>query len=127
MSSPRFTVYKEIEFAASHFLREYHGKCERLHGHNYRVRVYVSADTLDSEGMVVDFVELKALMMEIIDSRFDHRHINGIPPFDTLNPTAENLARHFAEEIARGLDNERIRVSECRVWETATSCAVYRR
>lgn len=127
MSAPRFSVYKEIEFAASHFLREYHGKCEALHGHNYRVRVYVSADELDSEGMVVDFVALKALMMEVIDARFDHRHINEIPPFDTVNPTAENLARYFAEEIAQRLDDERIRVSECRVWETARNCAVYRR
>lgn len=124
---PRYTVYKEIEFAASHFLREYHGKCERLHGHNYKVQVFVSADELDSEGMVVDFVELKALMLEIIDGRFDHRHINEIPPFDTLNPTAENLARYIAEEIGARLDDARMRVSECRVWETATSCAVYRR
>ena len=123
----RFTVYKELEIAAAHFLREYHGKCENLHGHNYRIRVYVGADELDSEGMVLDFVELKQAMLDVIDARFDHRNINEIAPFDTLNPTAENLARHFAEELAARLDNGRVRVTECHVWETSTSCAVYRR
>jgi 6-pyruvoyltetrahydropterin/6-carboxytetrahydropterin synthase len=126
-NQPRFTVYKELDFAASHFLREYHGKCERLHGHNYKVQVHVSADELDSEGMVVDFVQLKALMHELIHERFDHRHINEIPPFDVLNPTSEHLARYIAEEIAARLDDGRVRVSEVHIWETDTSCAVYRR
>ncbi len=123
----RFSVYKEITFAAAHFLREYHGKCENLHGHNYRVRIYVSADSLDSEGMVVDFVELKSAMKQAIHNRFDHRFINEVEPFDLLNPTAENLAMFFAEEVARQVDDERIAVSECHVWETDTNCAIYRR
>jgi 6-pyruvoyltetrahydropterin/6-carboxytetrahydropterin synthase len=76
---------------------------------------------------VVDFAVLKALMLEVIYERFDHRHINEVAPFDEINPSAENLALHFAEEIATRLDDERIRVSECRVWETTANCAVYRR
>ncbi|MCC7478063.1 6-carboxytetrahydropterin synthase QueD [bacterium] len=123
----RFTVYKEIDIAAAHFLREYHGKCERLHGHNYRIRVYVSADELDSEGMVLDFVQLKELMRELIHERFDHQFLNETPPFDVLNPSSEHLARYCAEELAARLDDGRIRVSECHVWETDTSCAIYRR
>jgi 6-pyruvoyltetrahydropterin/6-carboxytetrahydropterin synthase len=123
----RFSVYKELEFAASHFLREYHGKCEALHGHNYRVRVYVGADELNAEGMVVDFVALKAVMREVIHDPLDHKHINDVPPFDKLNPTAEHMARHFAEEIAARIDDGRCRVTECRVYETDRNCASYRR
>jgi 6-pyruvoyltetrahydropterin/6-carboxytetrahydropterin synthase len=127
MVQARYTVYKQVEFAASHFLREYHGQCEQLHGHNYLVRVYVGANELDSEGMVVDFVKLKAAMNEVITRRFDHRHVNDVPPFDKLHPTAENLARHFAEEIAGSIDDNRVRVTECRVYETQRNCAIYRR
>jgi 6-pyruvoyltetrahydropterin/6-carboxytetrahydropterin synthase len=124
--APAFTVYKEQDFAAAHFLRQYHGKCENLHGHNYRVRVYVSADQLDSEGMVVDFVELKRAMKAVID-RLDHLNINEVAPFDELNPTAEHIARHIAEEVAAAIDDGRARVSECHVWETDRNCAIYRR
>ena len=122
----RFTVFKETDFAAAHFLREYHGKCESLHGHNYRVRVYVGAEELDSEGMVVDFVELKRVMLDVIE-RLDHRNINDIPPFDVLNSTSEHLARYIAEEVAKVVDNDRARVTECHVWETDRNCAIYRR
>lgn len=122
----RFTVFKETDFAAAHFLREYHGKCENLHGHNYRVRVYVGADELDSEGMVVDFVELKRAMLQVLE-RLDHRNINDIPPFDALNSTSEHLARYIAEEVAKVVDNDRARVTECHVWETDRNCAIYRR
>jgi 6-pyruvoyltetrahydropterin/6-carboxytetrahydropterin synthase len=126
MPEPRFTVYKEQDFAASHFLREYHGKCENLHGHNYRVRVYVGADDLDHEGMVVDFMQLKAAMGTVL-SRLDHAHINDVPPFDVLNPTAEHIARYIAEEVASSVDDDRARVTQCHVWETDRNCAIYRR
>jgi 6-pyruvoyltetrahydropterin/6-carboxytetrahydropterin synthase len=123
----RFTVFKEVQFAASHFLREYHGKCETLHGHNYRVRVYVGADELDHEGMVVDFVLLRNLLREVVDEQLDHRHLNEIAPFDVLNPTAEQIAQWIAEEVATRLDDSRVRVTECHIWETDTNCAVFRR
>jgi 6-pyruvoyltetrahydropterin/6-carboxytetrahydropterin synthase len=122
----RFSVFKETDFAAAHFLREYCNQCENLHGHNYRVRVYVGADELDATGMVIDFVQLKAAMMEVV-LRFDHHNINEVPPFDSLNPTAEHVARYIAEEVAARLDNERVRVTECHLWETDRSCAIYRR
>ena len=63
---PRFVVYKEQEFSCAHFLREYHGMCERIHGHNYKVRIYVGADELDSEGMVIDYHALKVSMQNVI-------------------------------------------------------------
>ena len=127
MAQPRYTVYKQTEFAAAHFLREYHGICEELHGHNYHVRIYVCADELDSEGMVIDFVKLKGVMREVIEDPFDHWCINEVPPFNETNPTAENLATFFAEECAKKIDDGRVRVCECRVWETVRNCAIYRR
>ena len=127
MRSWKYTVYKEVEFAASHFLREYHGKCEHLHGHNYVVRVYVSADELDGEGMVYDFVRLKQMMNEVFYERFDHKHLNEIPPFDEINPSAENIATWIGEQMGGLLDDGRVRVTEVRVWETARNGAIYRR
>jgi 6-pyruvoyltetrahydropterin/6-carboxytetrahydropterin synthase len=126
MAGPRYTVVKEQDFSAAHFLREYHGKCEQLHGHNYRVRVHVGADELDSEGLVVDLVALKAAMREVIGP-LDHTCLNELEPFAELNPSLEHLARYIAEEVAARIDDRRARVIRCEVWETDRNCAVYRR
>jgi len=126
MAEYRYTVYKEAEFSAAHYLRDYHGICERVHGHNYRVRVYVGADELDTEGIVVDFVVVKEALQRVCD-RFDHTLINDIAPFDELTPTVEHLAQYFAEQVALEVDSERRRVTECHVWETDRNCAIYRR
>jgi len=121
-----FEVSAQQTFAAGHALRNYHGKCENVHGHNYRVQVTVEGESLDETGLLVDFVELKRLMSQVIE-RLDHRFINDISPFDVLNPSAENLAKYFWDEISRDLKGDvPVRVSEVRVWETDTSIAVYR-
>jgi 6-pyruvoyltetrahydropterin/6-carboxytetrahydropterin synthase len=122
----RFVVCKEQDFAAAHFLRQYHGQCEQLHGHNYIVRVHAGCDELDADGMVVDFLALRDAMREVL-GRFDHKLINDIPPFDQLNPTVENLARYIAEEVAVRIDDARARIIACEVWETQRNCATYRR
>lgn len=119
-----YKVWKETEISAAHYLRDYGGKCENPHGHNWRVRVYVEADELDGSGMVVDFTVLKNVMEEV-GSELDHKDLNSVPPFDSLNPTAENIARWFFERCSQRLTDGRARVSQVRVWETATSCAVY--
>jgi 6-pyruvoyltetrahydropterin/6-carboxytetrahydropterin synthase len=124
--SPRYVVSKEQDFAAAHFLRQYHGKCEQLHGHNYIVRVHVGCDELDAEGMVVDFCRLRDVMREVL-GRFDHQLLNDIAPFDALNPTLEHLARYIAEEVAAQIDDSRARVTACELWETARNCATYHR
>ena len=121
-----FEVSAQQTFAAGHALRNYHGKCENVHGHNYRVQVTVEGESLDMSGLLVDFVELKRLMSQVIE-RLDHRFLNDISPFDVLNPSAENLAKYFWDEISRDLKGDvPVRVSEVRVWETDTSIAVYR-
>ncbi len=117
-----FEVSVEQTFAAGHALRNYHGKCENVHGHNFRVRVSVEGEQLDETGMLVDFVELKRAITGVIEY-LDHRFINDLPPFDKLNPSAENIARYFHERVSERLG---IRIAEVRVWETDTSAAAYR-
>ena len=124
-----FEVSVERSFAAGHALRGYRGKCENVHGHNYKVRVTLRGAELDSIGLLVDFVEVKRLMQSIID-RLDHRFMNDIPPFTELNPSAENLARYFYQEMQRGLAETPaavpVRVGEVQIWETDVTTATYR-
>jgi 6-pyruvoyltetrahydropterin/6-carboxytetrahydropterin synthase len=123
-----FEVSAEETFAAGHALRNYHGKCENVHGHNYRVRVTLAGAGLDHAGLLVDFVEIKRIMRAIIE-RLDHQFLNDVPPFDRLNPSAENMARYFYEQMAEQLDGARenpVCVAEVKIWETDTSTATYR-
>ena len=127
MGSPVFEISKDFVFSAAHQIRFHGGKCERLHGHNWRVRVHVRASELNRIGMVVDFADLQAMVAEI-GSRFDHRNVNEVPPFDEVNTTAELIARFFFVETARRLaaDGDRVKVSRVEVWENEGSLAVYR-
>ncbi len=119
-----YTISKEFTFAAAHSIPGHPGKCRNLHGHNYKVRVFLEASQLDDLGMVVDFSHLKAAMREIVDP-FDHQILNEIPPFDRMTSTAENLAGYIHGEVERRLGNERVRVRRVDVWETETSCASF--
>ena len=126
MSNKRYTVFKQLDFSAAHFLREYHGMCERLHGHNYKVRIHVSAEQLDSEGVVIDYVELKEAMLRVVDL-YDHQLLNEVRPFDEINPTLESFAEFLCEEVAKDIDSDRRRVTKCELWETERNCAIYER
>jgi 6-pyruvoyltetrahydropterin/6-carboxytetrahydropterin synthase len=118
-----YFVSKEIEFAAAHTLRGYRGPCENLHGHNYRARVFLRSAALDPLGMVLDFTEFKRILREVT-APLDHVNLSEVPPFDSVNSTAENLARHIAAEVARHLPSGPA-VHRVEVWETATSCAIF--
>jgi 6-pyruvoyltetrahydropterin/6-carboxytetrahydropterin synthase len=98
-----------------------------VHGHNYRVRVTLEGPQLDSIGLLVDFTQLKQVMREII-SALDHQFINDLEAFRTVNPSAENLAKYFYDEVARKLTGlpDGARISDTVVWETDTSRAQYR-
>ena len=120
-----FEVSVEQTFAAGHALRNYHGKCENVHGHNYRVLVTLQGPELDSIGLLVDFVEVKKLMGRVID-RLDHQFINDLAPFDVVNPSAENMAKYFYDEISAGLGQAPVRLGEVRIWETDNASATYR-
>ena len=121
-----FEVSVEDTFAAGHALRNYRGKCENVHGHNYKVEVTFSGPELDSAGLLVDFVMVKRWMQTVID-RLDHHFLNDVAPFDVLNPSAENMAKYFYEEISAGLGQGALAtLRQVRIWETDTTCATYR-
>lgn len=121
-----YEVSVEQTFAAGHALRNYHGKCENVHGHNYRLKVTLAGTQLDAAGLLVDFTELKSVMQTAIE-RLDHQFINNVPPFDTLNPSAENMAKYFYDALSSALDNRNsVRVSEVKLWETEVAAATYR-
>ena len=121
-----FEITIETSFSAAHNLREYHGKCEALHGHNWKVEITAAADELDRQGMVIDFVEFKRRAREVIEA-LDHKYLNEIPPFDALNPSSEHIARHLFDEVDRRLPPPGPRVVRVRVWESPTSSATYLR
>jgi 6-pyruvoyltetrahydropterin/6-carboxytetrahydropterin synthase len=121
-----FEVTIEETFAAGHALRNYRGKCENVHGHNYRCQVTVEGRELDGIGLLVDFVELKRVVHGVLD-RMDHQWLNEFPPFDVLNPSAENMARYIYEQVSEGLKTlEGVRVGLVRLWETDTAHATYK-
>ncbi|MFN7925502.1 MAG: 6-carboxytetrahydropterin synthase QueD [Bryobacteraceae bacterium] len=119
-----FEVSVTQSFAAAHQLRGYKGKCERLHGHNYRVEVTAAGEKLDGIGLLLDFVHLKAALREVMEP-LDHYNLNEVPPFDRINPSAENIAWHICTEVQRRL-GEVGRVSQVKVWETDCCVATYR-
>jgi 6-pyruvoyltetrahydropterin/6-carboxytetrahydropterin synthase len=121
-----FEITIEETFAAGHALRNYKGKCENVHGHNYRCQVSIQGEKLDEIGLLVDFVELKRVVHSVLD-RMDHQWLNDFPPFDVLNPSAENMAKFIYDEVSSGLQGKNgIRVAAIRLWETDTASATYR-
>src|SRR5215472_5689404 len=122
-----YEVTVEDSFAAGHYLRNYKGKCENPHGHNYKVRVTLRGAELDKAGLLLDFKDLKEVMRQVID-RLDHQMLNEIDPFTSLNPSAENLARYFYDQASarlRSLTNRRVSVSDVTIWETDSTTARY--
>ena len=122
-----FQVSVEETFSAGHALRGYRGKCENVHGHNYRVRISVAGPQLDSIGLLCDFTEIKRVVREVI-AGLDHQFINDLPAFRTVNPSAENLAKYFYEQVSGQLREltPGARVIDAVVWETDTASAQYR-
>ena len=119
-----FQVSVEETFSAGHALRGYKGKCENPHGHNYRVRVTVEGPQLDSIGLLVDFVQVKQVVREIM-GRLDHQFMNDLEPFQKVNPSAENVAKYFYDEICRKLSNG-VELRQVTIWETDITSATYR-
>lgn len=111
-------------FSAAHSLRGYQGKCENLHGHNYKVEVELKGLELTKSGMVVDFTDLRSALDTIL-SRMDHKHLNEIKPFDRINPTAENIAKLVYEEMLLKFSAKKIKVSQVVVWESEGCKATY--
>ena len=120
-----FEISVDYSFAAGHALRGYKGKCENVHGHNYKVRVTVAGEDLNSIGLLMDFMDLRGSIKALVE-RLDHRFMNDLEPFDKLNPSAENLAKYLCDELGPQVKDHGLRVQAVTVWETDTTSATFR-
>lgn len=112
------------DFDAAHQLRGYKGKCENIHGHNWRVEVEVISDKLNDIGLAIDFKELKSITESVI-SQLDHTFINEIPPFNEINPSSENIARWIYLSLKDKLESTSVRLYSVTVWESEHASATY--
>jgi len=111
-----YTLSIERKISTAHQLRDYNGPCARTHGHNWRIKLDIQCDTLDDTGIAIDFTNLDKKLWEVINP-FDHQLINSIPPFDKLNPTAENLVKYFYDQLQTSLADE-VSIKKVSLWET---------
>jgi 6-pyruvoyltetrahydropterin/6-carboxytetrahydropterin synthase len=111
-----YTLTVSSRFSAAHHLINYPGPCQRIHGHNYRVKISITATRLDDMGMVMDLMDLQSLLDKCV-GQFDHQYLNKIPPFDALNPTSENFSRYIFEWIEQKLP-EHITLKTVEFFET---------
>jgi 6-pyruvoyltetrahydropterin/6-carboxytetrahydropterin synthase len=121
-----YSVRVEADFAAAHFLSHYHGKCENLHGHNYRVRLWARGKELDEGGMLVDFGIVKKILRDVCSS-LDHTNLNDMPVFKN-DPSAERIAKYIYDGAAKKFQESGIAASLLRaveVYETPASMARY--
>jgi 6-pyruvoyltetrahydropterin/6-carboxytetrahydropterin synthase len=119
-----FELTVETTFSAAHQLKGYKGKCEHLHGHNWKIEVHVVAERLNEIDIAMDFQDIKKITNEVI-APLDHSVLNEIFPFTEKNPSSENIAKWIYDSLIKKIDNENIRVSAVTVWESETSSATY--
>lgn len=122
--SEQFIIRVEARFEAAHNLREYHGAPEPLHGHSWKVEAKFLCKKLDSEDMGIDYVHVEKKIREL-GKRFDHRYINEIPPFDKINPTSENIARWFYDELNKPEVRQNSELTEVILWEGPEAYVAY--
>ena len=111
-------------FAAAHQLTMVGSKCENMHGHNWRIEVYVTGEKLNAGGVLVDFGEIKAHLAEVM-KKLDHKFLNELEYFSDGNPSSENIAIFVATELQTRIDNPSARVSKVTAWESDDACATY--
>ncbi|MFH1406859.1 MAG: 6-carboxytetrahydropterin synthase QueD [Candidatus Omnitrophota bacterium] len=122
------------QFSAAHALKGYKGKCENLHGHNWKVQVAASAAGLDNVGMVLDFSDVRKKLNSVL-KQMDHKYLNRIPYFSAAggsasggkktNPTSENIAKFIYNKLSVCLKKSNVELTKVSVWETDNSCASY--
>ncbi|MBI4691515.1 MAG: 6-carboxytetrahydropterin synthase QueD [Nitrospirae bacterium] len=119
-----FELMVETTFSAAHQLRGYKGKCEQMHGHNWKVQVHVVAERLNDIDIAMDFHDLKEILNEVVEP-LDHSFLNNIFPFTEKNPSSENIAKWIYDSINKKLSDEQVEVSAVTVWESDTASATY--
>jgi 6-pyruvoyltetrahydropterin/6-carboxytetrahydropterin synthase len=116
-----YEIKVKSSFSAAHNLRNYRGKCENLHGHNWNIEAIFAYKGLSKTGMAVDFKEAKSLLESVLEE-FDHSYLNETGVFKRLNPTSENMAKLIYD----GIKKKNRRVASVSVWENDNSCATYK-
>ena len=111
-------------FSAAHLLHEIGGKCEELHGHNFKVEVTVAADQLNSNGLLIDFRFLKKHLSEILEE-IDHKHLNSLNLFAGINPSAENIAKYICEEMELKVKTSGVNMVRVKIWESENAAVTY--
>ncbi len=119
-----YELMVETHFSSAHQLRGYQGACERLHGHNWKVQVYVLAEKLNELDIGIDFHELKKMTEEVL-APLDHSFLNEIFPFTEKNPSSENIAKWLYDSLRKKIDDDDIHLSGVTVWESETASATY--
>ena len=119
-----YEVSVRQHFDAAHYLRDYQGKCEELHGHRFEVAVSVRAESVNQIGLTYDFVELKRLLGEVL-KEYDHSCLNDKAPFDQINPSSENIAVTIYQQLKDILGETSPKISSVQVWESPNACVTY--
>lgn len=124
MSQSLYEVKIITDFAAAHNLRNFRGKCENLHGHNWKVEVVLRGRDLDESGVLIDFGEVKRVTRDLL-FELDHRYLNDIPFFQSNNPSSENIARYLFQRLAERLGGKALWLTRVSAWESDNACATY--
>ncbi len=119
-----YELMVEAQFSSAHQLRGYKGKCENLHGHNWKVQVMISSEKLNETGLVMDFHELKKTVKELL-STLDHSVLNEIFPFTEINPSSENIAKWIYDSLKKKTTNRNVALVSVTVWESETASSTY--
>lgn len=119
-----FKLAVKTEFSAAHNLREYKGKCEALHGHNWKVEVEITAENLNKQGLVLDFHDIKKLLKSVLNE-MDHKYLNELKYFKKINPTSENIAKYIFQRFSKLLGPSGPKLQAVTVWESDNCSATY--
>jgi 6-pyruvoyltetrahydropterin/6-carboxytetrahydropterin synthase len=119
-----YQLFVEEHFDAAHYLPEYNGKCERLHGHRFKVVVRVEAEAVGNDGMAYDFADIKLRLRELL-SQIDHTCLNELRPFSANAPSSENIAAWLYSELQPGFEDTSVRLTNVEVWESPTTGVSY--
>lgn len=111
-------------FSAAHLLADIGGKCEELHGHNFKVEITVGAEKLNPEGLLIDFRILKKILGDILEN-LDHQHLNQLDYFANINPSAENIARYICEKMDPGVKKAGVKMIRVKIWESENAAVTY--
>jgi 6-pyruvoyltetrahydropterin/6-carboxytetrahydropterin synthase len=112
------------QFAAAHRLRNFKGKCEKLHGHNWRIEVIVEGEKLNDAGLLIDFKEVKDDTNRVLEE-LDHSFLNELSQFKDQNPSSENIAAYIFEKLSSKLNDNRIKVTKVTAWESDSASTSY--